>query len=188
MSDIPPNESANLPNELLGTSETSPQVTQGQIQNIVSNNSRVENRRRIRHKEAMLNNTFHLKSGRFSKKLPKYLIDYLTFIDELSFDKPEVSKGVVIRLLKGNLKRIALAEYREQVCQNTLNQQLSKLMRDTFVMAMGIHQTPSLLQRDSESDINLNGLDNDQLNAIDTLVESLRILAEPDYPEPALPS
>ena len=92
-------------------------------------------------------------------------------------------------MLKANLKRIALAEYREQMNSNTINQQLSKLIRDTYIMAMGINQTPSLLRVENNAEINLNGFSNDQLEAVDKLVVALRELAfEPDYPNPVLPS
>jgi len=181
MNDTPSNESKNLPNV--------PEDTQGQIHKIVNNNPQIEKLRRVRHKEVMQGNTFHLKSGKYSKQLPQYLIDYLSYIDELSFDRQEVSGDVVIRLLKANLKRIALAEYREQMNSNTINQQLSKLIRDTYIMAMGINQTPSLLRVENNAEINLNGFSNDQLEAVDKLVVALRELAfEPDYPNPVLPS
>ena len=88
-----------------------------------------------------------------------------------------MTQEVVIRLLKSNLKRIALAEYREQIELNTINRLLSKLIKDTYLMAMGIHQTPSLLRSEFKVDLNLNGLNSDQLNAVDDLVMALRELA-----------
>lgn len=183
-----PNESDNQPKVSSNASQRLPEATRGQIHNIVSNDPKIDRLRQVRHKEVMRGNTFHLKTGKYSKQLPQYLIDYLSFIDDLSFDKPEVSKDIVTRLVWANLKRIALAEYREQVENNTLDPQLTKLIRDTYVMTMGLHQTPSLLQENKADELDLRGLNNEQLEAIDQLVVSLRVLCEPDDPLDSLPS
>ena len=52
MNDTPSNESKNLPNV--------PEDTQGQIHKIVNNNPQIEKLRRVRHKEVMQGNTFHI--------------------------------------------------------------------------------------------------------------------------------
>jgi hypothetical protein len=165
-----------------------PETTRGQIHNIVSNDPKIDLLRQVRHKEVMRGNTFHLKTGKYSKQLPQYLIDYLSFIDDLSFDNPKVSRDMVTRLVWANLKRIALAEYREQAENSTLDPQLTKLIRDTYVMTMGLHQTPSLLQENKANELDLRGLTNEQLEAIDQLVVSLGALCEPDDPLDLLPS
>jgi len=165
-----------------------PEATRGQIHNIVSNDPKIDRLRQVRHKEVMRGNTFHLKTGKYSKQLPQYLIDYLSFIDDLSFDNPKISRDMVTRLVWANLKRIALAEYREQIENNTLDPQLTKLIRDTYVMTMGLHQTPSLLQENKANELDLRGLTNEQLEAIDQLVVSLGALCEPDDPLDLLPS
>jgi hypothetical protein len=183
-----PNELGSQPKVSNDASGRLPEATRGQIHNIVNNDPKIDRLRQARHKEIMRGNTFHLKTGKYSKKLPQYLIDYLSFIDDLTFDKPEVSRDVVIRLVWANLKRIAIAEYREQVENNTLDPQLTKLVRDTYVMTMGLHQTPSLFQQDKTSELDLRGLNNEQLEAIDQLVMSLQVLCEPDDPLDLLPS
>lgn len=183
-----PNESDNQPKVSNDPSQRFPEATRGQIHNIVSNDPKIDHLRQARHKEVMRGNTFHLKTGKYSKQLPQYLIDYLSFIDDLSFDEPEVSRGIITRLVWTNLKRIALAEYREQDENNTLDPQLTKLIRDTYVMTMGLHQTPSLLQENKVDELDLRGLNNEQLEAIDQLVVSLRALCEPDDPLDLLPS
>jgi len=182
-----PNELDNQPKVSNDPSTRLPEATRGQIHNIV-NDPRIDHLRQARHKEVMRGNTFHLKTGKYSKQLPQYLIDYLSFIDDLSFDNPKVSRDMVTRLVWANLKRIALAEYREQTENNTIDPQLTKLIRDTYVMAMGLHQTPSLLQEDKVSELDLRGLTNEQLEAIDQLVVSLGVLCEPDELEYAIPS
>ena len=183
-----PNELDNQPKVSNDPSTRLPEATRGQIHNIVSNDPKIDRLRQVRHKEVMRGNTFHLKTGKYSKQLPQYLIDYLSFIDDLSFDNPKVSRDMVTRLVWANLKRIALAEYREQVENSTLDPQLTKLIRDTYVMTMGLHQTPSLLQENKASEIDLRGLTNEQLEAIDQLVVSLGVLCEPDELEYAIPS
>ena len=183
-----PNELDNQPKVSNDPSTRLPEATRGQIHNIVSNDPKIDYLRRARHKEVMRGNTFHLKTGKYSKQLPKYLIDYLSFIDDLSFDNPKVSRDMVTRLVWANLKRIALAEYREQAENNTLDPQLTKLIRDTYVMTMGIHQTPSLLQENKANELDLRGLTNEQLEAIDQLVVSLGVLCEPDELEYTIPS
>lgn len=183
-----PNELDNQPKVSSDPTMRLPEATRGQIHNIVSNDPKIDLLRQIRHKEVMRGNTFHLKTGKYSKQLPQYLIDYLSFIDDLSFDKPEVSRDIVVRLVWTNLKRIALAEYREQVENTALDPQLTKLIRDTYVMTMGLHQTPSLLQEDKASGLDLRGLTNEQLEAINQLVVSLGALCEPDDPLDLLPS
>jgi len=185
-----PNELDTQPKVSSDPATRLPEATRGDIHNIVSNDPKIEYLRRARHKEVMRGNTFHLKTGKYSKQLPQYLIDYLSFVDDLSFDKLEVSRDIVIRLVWANLKRIALAEYREQIENNTLDPQLTKLIRDTYVMTMGLHQTPSLLQEDKASELDLQGmnLNNEQIEAIDQLVTSLQALCEPDDPLDLLPS
>src|SRR3989338_2788458 len=188
--DLQPNELDTQPKVSNDPATRLPEATKGQIHNIVSNDPRIDQLRQVRHKEVMRGNTFHLKTGKYSKQLPQYLIDYLSFIDDLSFDNPKVSRDMVTRLVWANLKRIALAEYREQVENSTLDPQLTKLIRDTYVMAMGLHQTPSLLQEDKVSELDLRGmnLNNEQIEAIDQLVTSLQALCEPDDPLDLLPS
>src|SRR3989338_11239332 len=117
--DNQPNELDNQPKVSNDPTTRLPEAKRGQIQNIVSNDQKIEYLRRARHKEVMRGNTFHLKTGKYSKQLPQYLIDYLSFVDDLSFDKLEVSRDIVIRLVWANLKRIALAAYREQIVKKT---------------------------------------------------------------------
>jgi len=78
--------------------------------------------------------------------LPQYLLDHLAYIDELSFVGTEDVRDVVVRLLKTNMKRVVLAEYREAEGQ-ILDPNLSKLVRDSFVMAHSIYQTPAMLTK-----------------------------------------
>lgn len=187
------NELDNQPNVSNDPTSRLPQATRGQINSIVSSNPQIDNFRRVRHKEVMQGNTFHLKTGKYSKQLPQYLIDYLSFIDDLSFDNPKVSRDMVTRLVWANLKRIALAEYREQVEYNSIDPQLSRLVRDTYVMAMGIHQTPSLLCKPEPELLELAGLSPEQIDLIDQFVTGLRELVygkddEQLYSEPVLPS
>ena len=186
--DQQPNELDSQPKVSNDPSMRLPEATRGQIHNILSNDPKIDLLRQVRHKEVMRGNTFHLKTGKYSKQLPQYLIDYLSFVDNLSFDKPEVSRDAVIRLVWANLKRIALAEYREQIENNTLDPQLTKLIRDTYVMTIGLHQTPSLLQENKANELDLRGLTNEQLEALDQLVVSLGALCEPDDPLDLLPS
>ena len=188
MNNMEPNELDNQPKVSNDPSTRLPEATRGQIHNILSNDPKIDLLRQVRHKEVMRGNTFHLKTGKYSNQLPQYLIDYLSFIDDLSFDNPKVSRDMVTRLVWANLKRIALAEYREQAENNTLDPQLTKLIRDTYVMTMVIHQTPSLLQENKANELDLRGLTNEQLEAIDQLVVSLGVLCEPDELEYTIPS
>ncbi len=169
------NELDNQPKVSDDPASRLPQTTRGQINNIVQNNPKIDLLRRTRHKEVMKGNTYHLSTGKYSKLIPKHIIDYLAFIDDLQFDKFEASRDVVIRLLKANLKRIALAEYREQVENNSLDPQLSKLIRDTYVMAIGVHQTPSLLKAET-SELDFRGLTDEQVAALEQFSTALNEL------------
>jgi hypothetical protein len=172
--DDKPNELDNQP-KVSSPSNRLPEDTKGQINSIVKNDPKIDLLRRTRHKEVMKGNTYHLSTGKYSKQIPKHIIDYLAFIDDLQFDKFEAPRDVVIRLLKANLKRIALAEYREQIENNSLDPQLSKLIRDTYVMAMGVHQTPSLL-REETNGIDLSGLTDEQIAALEQFSTALNEL------------
>lgn len=177
-----PNELDIRPNVSNDPSTRLPKATKGCIQDILRDNQQVEVKRRINHKQALLGNTHNLKTGKYSRLLPPYLLDHLSYIDELQFVGSEDIQEIVIRLLKSNMKRVALAEYREIEGQ-TLDPYLSKLIRDTYVMAMSFYQTQGLLQAEQKNELDLRGLNNEQLEAIDELVISLRTLCEPDEPE-----
>ncbi|OGM60263.1 hypothetical protein A2892_04810 [Candidatus Woesebacteria bacterium RIFCSPLOWO2_01_FULL_39_10b] len=92
-----------------------------------------------------------------------------------------------MKLIRSNLKRVALAEHFE-LTNGNIDPQLSKLIRDTFVQLHCIYQIPSMLVPPEPEPINLAGLNNEQLEAIDQLVVSLGVLCEPDELEYAIPS
>lgn len=127
------------PNDLLNSSNRLPSSTRGQI-NVLCNNPAVEQKRRIRHLEAMKGNTNALKSGKYSKlhPTPEHLLDYLNYVDELQFDQPREATELMTRIIKSNLKRITLKEHLELSDGEIGNKQLTQMMKDTFVMTQSI--------------------------------------------------
>ncbi len=185
------NEPDNQPKVSNDPTARLPEVTRGHIQDILRDTPQAEALRRVKHKQALEGNTHNLKTGKYSKLLPQYLLDHLSYIDELSFIGTEDVRDVIVRLLKTNIKRVTLAEYREAEGQ-TLDPQLSKLVRDSFVMAQAVYRTPALLvktSRDDDWDF-LKGLNKEELDAVDTFMTALIELTSPHYdiPSYAIPS
>ena len=171
-----PNELDNQPKVSNDPATRLPEATKGQIQNILQDSPEVEAIRRINHKQALRGNTHNLRSGKYSKLLPQYLLNHLAYIDELTFVGVDDIRNTVIRLLKTNLKRVALAEYREAEGQS-IDPHLSKLVRDSFIMAHAIYQTPAMLTKGSENEFDyLKGLDKEQIEIVDQFVTSLNTL------------
>lgn len=186
-----PNELGNQPKVSNDPSERLPEATRGHIQDILRDNPQAKALRRVKHKQALQGNTHNLRNGKYSKLLPQYLLDHLSYIDELQFIGTEDVREVVVRLLKTNMKRVALAEFREAKGQ-TLDPQLSRLVRDSFVMAHAVYQSPNMLvktSRDDDWDF-LKGLNKEELEAVDTFMTALIELTRPHYPMPsyAIPS
>jgi len=174
--DQQPNELDSQPKVSNDPATRLPEATKGQIQNILQDSPEVEAIRRINHKQALRGNTHNLRTGKYSKLLPQYLLNHLAYIDELTFVGVDDIRNTVIRLLKTNLKRVALAEYREAEGQS-LDQHLSKLVRDSFVMAHAISQTPAMLTKGSENEFDyLKGLDKEQIEIVDKFVTGLNYL------------
>lgn len=126
-------------NDLSSPSNQIPASTRVQIDKLCQNPV-VEQKRRIRHLEVMRGNTNALKNGKYSKlhPTPDYLLGYLDYIDELQFDQTREIIEIMARLIKSNLKRISLKEYLELSDGEIGGKQLSKMLRDTFVMAQSI--------------------------------------------------
>lgn len=186
-----PNELDNQPKVSNDPATRLPEATRGHIQDILRDNPQAEALRRVKHKQALQGNTHNLRSGKYSKLLPQYLLDHLSYIDELQFVGTEDVREVIVRLLKTNMKRVALTEFRETEGQ-TLDPQLSRLVRDSFVMAQAVYHTPNILVkagRDDDWDF-LKGLNKEELEAVDTFVTALIDLTRPHYPIPsyAIPS
>lgn len=171
-----PNELDNQPKVSNESSVRLPEATKGKIRELLDN-PEIAHKRRVKHQEAMKMNTFNLRHGAFSKyhPTPQYLQSYLSYIDDLTFeDRKDVREGLM-KLVKTNLKRVALAEHFELVNGN-IDPQLSKLMRDTFVQLSYLYQTPSLLTKPEPEPIDLKGLKSEQLNALDDFVMGLTTL------------
>jgi len=177
----------NQPNELDHQSNVSsnptdrlPLKTKGKILEICDN-PEIAEKRRVRHLEVMRQNTFNLKHGRFSKLLPKYLTDYLDFIDNIGFDQRTDIWQATTKLVRSNLKRIALLEYQELSTSET-DKNLSFLIKDTFVMLHTIQQTfnSEVAVQKEDNKLDLTGLTPEQLNALDDFVTGLNILLSPD--------
>jgi len=132
MNDKKPNDLPNQGNQL-------PTSTRGQIDKLCQNPA-IEQKRRIRHLEVMRGNTNALKSGNYSKlhPTPEYLFDYLDYVDNLQFDQPREIIELMTRIIKSNLKRIALKEHLESADCEIGNKQLTQMMKDTFVMAQSV--------------------------------------------------
>src|SRR3989344_6910312 len=183
-----PNESNNQPKVSNDPSMRLPEATTGRIQELLDN-PEIAHKRQVKHQEVMKMNTFNLKHGTFSKyhPTPSYLQDYLEFLDNVTFENRNDVREAIMKLIRSNLKRVALAEHFE-LTNGNIDPQLSKLIRDTFVQLHCIYQIPSMLVPPEPEPINLAGLNNEQLEAIDQLVVSLGVLCEPDELEYAIPS
>ena len=183
-----PNESNNQPKVSNDPSMRLPEATKGRIQELLDN-PEIAHKRQVKHQEVMKMNTFNLKHGAFSKyhPTPRYLQNYLEFLDNVTFENRNDVREAIMKLIRTNLKRVALAEHFELINGN-IDSQLSKLIRDAFVQLHCIYQIPSMLVPPEPEPINLAGLNNEQLDAIDNLVVSLRELCEPDELEYAIPS
>ena len=123
-------------NELDSQSEVSsnpadrlPDKTRGKILEICDN-PEIEEKRRVRHLEVMKMNTFNWRHGRFSKHYhtPQYLDGYFDYIDDLDLTNPYEAREATVKLIKSNLKRIALQEYFELARGGNENSDLSKLI------------------------------------------------------------
>ncbi len=104
----------NSQSKVSSPSDRLPESTKGKIQELLDN-PEIAHKRQVKHQEAMKMNTFNFKHGAFSKyhPTPQYLQSYLSYIDDLTFeDKQDVREGL-LKLVKTNLKRIALAEHFE---------------------------------------------------------------------------
>jgi hypothetical protein len=121
------------PNELDQQSEVSsnpssrlPDKTRGKILEICDN-PEIADKRRVRHLEVMKMNTFNWRHGRFSKHYPtpQYLNSYFDHIDDLDLTNPYEVREATVKLIKSNLKRIALQEYFELVRGGNENSDLS---------------------------------------------------------------
>jgi len=134
-----PNELDKQPKVSNNPSTRLPEVTKGQINSICSN-PEVERKRRVNHYQVMQGNTYALKSGKYSKlyPTPQYLLDYLDYVDNLELDHPRKVVEVMTRIIQSNLKRVTLKEHLELSDGEIGNKQLSKMLRDTFVMAQAI--------------------------------------------------
>lgn len=185
------------PNELDNQSKVSndPSIrlsesTKGKIQELLDN-PEIAHKRQIRHQEVMKMNTFNLRHGAFSKHhpTPEYLQNYLGFIDDITFENRNDVREAIMKLIKANLKRIALAEHFELV-NESIDPQLSKLIRDTFVQLHCIYQIPNMLMPPEPEPLDLSGLNAEEINAVDKLVTALIDLTSPHYPIPsyAIPS
>ena len=175
-----PNESNSQPNVSSSPADRLPPNTKGKIIEICDN-PEIAEKRRVRHLEVMRQNTFNLKHGRFSKLLPKYLTDYLDFIDNIGFDQRTDIWQATTKLVRSNLKRIALLEYQELSTSET-DKNLSFLIKDTFVMLHTIQQTfnSEVAVQKEDNKLDLTGLTPEQLNALDDFVTGLNILLSPD--------
>src|SRR3989344_6824390 len=123
-----PNESNNQPKVSNDPSMRLPEATKGKIQELLDN-PEIAHKRQVKHQEAMKMNTFNLKHGAFSKyhPTPQYLQNYLSYIDNLTFEDKEEVRAGLLKLAKTNLKRVALGEHFELV-NGGIDPQLSKLM------------------------------------------------------------
>lgn len=181
-----PNELDNQP-KVSDPATRLPEATKGKIQELLDN-PEIAHKRQVKHQEVMKMNTFNLKHGAFSKyhPTPQYLQNYLSYIDDLTFEDTKDVREGLMKLVKTNLKRLALAEYFELVNGN-IDPQLSKLTRDTFVQLSYLYQTPSLLTKPEPEPIDLSGLSPEQLGLLDDFVMGLTTLLY-SKDEPALVS
>jgi hypothetical protein len=175
-----PNELDPQPNVSSNPTDRLPLKTKGKILEICDN-PEIAEKRRVRHLEVMRQNTFNLKHGRFSKLLPKYLTDYLDFIDNMGFDQRSDIWQATTKLVRSNLKRIAILEYQELSTSET-DKNLSFLIKDTFVMLHTIQQTfnSEVAVQKEDNKLDLTGLSPEQLNALDNFVKGLSELMRPD--------
>ena len=184
------NELGNQPKVPNDPTTRLPESTKGKIQELLDN-PEIAHKRQVRHQEVMKMNTFNLKHGTFSKyhPTPEYLQNYLGFIDDITFENRNDVREAIMKLIRSNLKRVALAEHFE-LTNGSIDPQLSKLIRDAFVQLHCIYQIPSMLMPPEPEPLDLSGLNAEELDAVDKLVTALIDLTSPHYeiPSYAIPS
>jgi len=188
-----PNDSNNQPN-VSNPKNRLPETTIGKIGEICQN-PEVEKKRRINHYQVMQGNTYALKSGKYSKihPTPSHILDYLDFIDDLQLDHPQELIQVMVRIIKSNLKRIALKEHIEFSDGEIGNKQLTQIMKDTFVMAQAVGSVVTVNEaqiHNKRFDIeDIQSLDNEERNiALRVVREALQRLREGNNQIHTLPS
>ena len=141
-----PNDSIIQSNVSINPEDRLPEETKGQIQEICKN-PEIEQKRRINHQEIMQMNTYALKNGKFSKNFPTpdYLFEYFNFLDELQLQNPDEIRITMVKLTVDNLKRATLQMHIEQEKGGEQDRNLSKLIRETFMM-LQVLLNPNALQ------------------------------------------
>lgn len=179
----------------LPNNENKVTVERGQIDKLCQNPV-IERRRRERHLEAMRGNTNALKSGKYSKlrQVPQHILNYLDYVDELQFSQPLDVIGLMTGIVQSNLKRISLKEHLDLEDGEIGNKQLSRMLRDTFIMAQAIGQFIAIHKvetKDEPFDIRevRNLTNEDRLSALEVVRTALqRLRSGNNQPIEALPS